>query len=72
MLADIKKTGGMHETYNPNTGNGQNQGFFKSWDLLGAYMIHEAYTGQDAAGIPPAKQLMAAWAKQLNDLRPPM
>ncbi len=68
LLADIKNTGGLHETYNPNTGKGQNQGFFKSWDLLGAYMIHEAYTGQDAAGIPPVKQLIAAWA---NENRPP-
>ncbi|NNM85807.1 MAG: hypothetical protein HKL96_08655 [Phycisphaerales bacterium] len=51
LLADIKKTGGLHETYNPNTGQGQNQGSFKSWDLLGAYMVQEAYTGHDAAGI---------------------
>ncbi len=59
LLRDIKKTGGMHETYNPSTGVGQNQGFFKSWDMLGAYMIQEAYTGQDAAGIPPVGKIKA-------------
>ena len=61
LLRDIKATGGMHETYNPNTGAGQNGGYFKSWDMLGAYMIHEAYTGQDAARIPTVAQLTAAW-----------
>lgn len=57
LLRDIKKTGGMHETYNPNTGAGQNEGLFKSWDLLGAFMIQEAYTQQNAAGIPPADKI---------------
>ncbi len=61
LLRDIKATGGMHETYNPNTGAGQNGGFFKSWDMLGAYMIQEAYTGQDAAGIPSVTKLTAEW-----------
>ncbi len=63
LLRDIKATGGMHETYNPNTGAGQNGGYFKSWDMLGAYMIQEAYTGQDAARIPTVAQLTAAWNK---------
>ena len=57
LLRDIKTTGGMHETYNPNTGVGQNDGFFKSWDMLGAYMIQEAYTGQDSAGIPSVEKI---------------
>ncbi len=57
LLRDIKTTGGMHETYNPDTGRGQNDGFFKSWDLLGAYMVQEAYTGQDAAGIPSVERI---------------
>lgn len=61
LLGDIKATGGMHETYNPNTGAGQNGGYFKSWDMLGAYMIREAYTGEDAAKIPTVAQLKAAW-----------
>ena len=56
LLHDIQATGGMHETYNPNTGTGQNDGFFKSWDLLGAFMIQEAYAGQNAAGIPSVKK----------------
>ena len=65
LLRDIKKTGGMHENYNPNTGDGQYAGNFKDWDLLGAYMIQEAYTGQDAAGIPTLGQLKALpWIKQ--------
>lgn len=57
LLNDIQKTGGMHETYNPATGLGQNQGGFKSWDLLGAYMIREAYTGTNATAIPPAAKI---------------
>ncbi len=57
LLRDIKKTGGMHETYNPDTGVGQNEGNFKSWDLLGAYMIREAYNGTDAAAIPATGSL---------------
>jgi len=63
LLRDIKTTGGMHETYNPNTGLGQNGGDFKSWDLLGAFIIQEAYTGHDAAAIPPLGRLMALWNK---------
>ena len=66
LLRDIKATGGMHETYNPNTGAGQNGGYFKSWDMLGAYMIHEAYTGQDAAGIPTVAKLMVSWNKRAS------
>jgi neutral trehalase len=64
LLRDIHTTGGMHETYNPNTGIGQNGGYFKSWDMLGAYMVYEAYTGKDAAGIPAVGKLMASRNKK--------
>ncbi len=63
LLRGIKVSGGMRETYNPNTGAGQNGNDFKSWDMLGAYMIHEAYTGQDASEIPTVAKLMVLWNK---------
>ncbi len=63
LLHDIKKTGGMHETYNPDTGLGQNGAFFKSWDMLGACMIQEAYTGQDAAGIPSVGKIRQEFSR---------
>ena len=43
---------GMHECYNPHTGQGESQGHFESWDLLGAYLVHEARTGVNPAAIP--------------------
>ena len=67
LLHDINTTGGMHETYNPLTGVGQNQGLFKSWDMLGSIMVQEAYSGKDAAGIPTLQQLDALehnWRKK--------
>ncbi len=61
LLHDINTTGGMHETYNPRTGVGQNQGLFKSWDMLGSYMVQEAYSGKDAAGIPTVEKINSMW-----------
>ena len=51
LLSDFRATGGMHECYNPETGAGEAQGHFESWDLLGAVMIGEAWSGKDAAAL---------------------
>ncbi len=51
LLRDFRATGGMHECYNPHTGQGESQGHFESWDLLGAYLVHEARTGANPAAI---------------------
>lgn len=63
LLRDIDKTGGMHENYNPQTGVGQGACPFKSWDLMGAYIVQEAYTSQNATGIPTPQQIDALWHK---------
>ncbi len=54
LLADFKATGGMHECYDPRSGAGEAQGHFESWDLLGAVMIHEAWSGENAASVKTA------------------
>jgi|SRR5579875_325187 len=52
LVRDLRKTGGMNENYNPETGAPDAAGHFVSWDLLGEHMIHEAETGADPAAIP--------------------
>lgn len=52
MLADdIKKTGGMNECYNPQTGAPTAGGHFLSWDLLGEHMIEEAEKNRDPTAL---------------------
>ncbi|MGH9447890.1 MAG: amylo-alpha-1,6-glucosidase, partial [Terriglobia bacterium] len=47
LVHDLKKTGGMNECYNPETGAPAGAGHFVSWDLLGEHMVEEAHTGAD-------------------------
>jgi hypothetical protein len=51
LTADLNKTGGMNETYNPETGEPTSAGNFLSWNLLSEHMIEEAQTGNDASAI---------------------
>jgi hypothetical protein len=44
VLADIEKTGGMHEDYDAETGEGLAAPMFISWNLLVGNMIEEAET----------------------------
>ncbi len=51
LVADFQKSGGMNETYNPETGEPNAAGHFVSWDLLGERMQAEAASGEDPAAI---------------------
>jgi putative isomerase len=52
LLADFKKTGGMNENYNPETGAPDAGGHFVSWNLLAEHMKEEAVSGRDPTAIP--------------------
>jgi len=67
VTADLKKTGGMNECYDPESGDPVASGRFVSWDLLAERMVEEARTG---AG--PTKDdfaTMPAWPKPANSSR---
>ena len=51
-LEDIKKTGGMHENYNAETGKPLAAPNFVSWNLLVGQMISEAKSGNNPFRIP--------------------
>jgi len=51
-LEDIKKTGGMHENYNADTGKPLAAPNFISWNLLAGQMISEAKSGNNPFRIP--------------------
>lgn len=51
LLRDLRKTGGMNENYNPETGEPAAAGHFVSWDLLGEHMMEEAESGTDPAAL---------------------
>lgn len=51
LLADLRKTGGMNENYNPETGEPDAAGHFVSWDLLAEHMMEEAQSGADPAAL---------------------
>jgi len=47
LVADFRKTGGMNENYDPETGAPDANGHFISWNLLSERMRSEAETGAD-------------------------
>ncbi len=51
LVRDLKKTGGMNECYNPDTGAPTAGGHFVSWDLLGEHMVEEAKKGLDPTAL---------------------
>lgn len=53
LVDDLKKTGGMNECYNPETGAPVAGGHFVSWDLLGEHMMEEARNGTDPTTLKP-------------------
>lgn len=52
LVADFRKTGGMNENYNPETGAPDANGHFVSWNLLAEHMQAEAQSGADPTAIP--------------------
>jgi neutral trehalase len=52
LLADFRKSGGMNENYNPETGEPDAGGHFVSWNLLAEHMKEEAASGADPTAIP--------------------
>lgn len=52
LVNDLRKTGGMNENYNPETGAPDAAPNFVSWDLLGEHMLEEAQSGGDPTAIP--------------------
>jgi hypothetical protein len=48
---DFRKTGGMNECYNPETGEPIANGDFLSWNLLAEHMVSEAVSGFDPTEI---------------------
>jgi putative isomerase len=51
LLRDLRKTGGMNENYNPETGAPDAAGHFVSWDLLAEHMLEEAQSGADPTAL---------------------
>jgi len=51
LVSDLRKTGGMNENYNPETGAPDAAGHFVSWDLLAEHMLEEAQTGADPTAL---------------------
>jgi putative isomerase len=47
LVADFRKTKGMNECYNPETGVPAANGLFVSWNLLSEHMVSEAEAGTD-------------------------
>jgi neutral trehalase len=52
LVADFRKSGGMNENYNPETGEPDANGHFVSWNLLAERMKAEAASGEDPTAIP--------------------
>jgi putative isomerase len=55
LARDLKKTGGMNECYNPETGAPAGAGHFLSWDLLSEHIVQEARTGSDPTALGRAE-----------------
>ncbi len=51
LVDDFKKSGGMNECYDPDTGAPTAGGHFVSWNLLAEHMRLEAQTGADPTGF---------------------
>jgi neutral trehalase len=47
LVADFRKTNGMNECYDPETGAPAANGLFVSWNLLAEHILEEARTGAD-------------------------
>jgi neutral trehalase len=52
LVEDIRKSGGMNENYDPETGAPDAAGHFVSWNLLAEHMKEEAASGADPTAIP--------------------
>ena len=52
LVDDLRKSGGMNENYNPETGAPDAAGHFVSWDLLAEHMLEEAQSGADPTALP--------------------
>ncbi|HEX4048873.1 MAG TPA: trehalase family glycosidase [Elusimicrobiota bacterium] len=52
LVADFRKSGGMNENYDPETGAPDAAGHFVSWNLLAEHMKEEAASGADPTAIP--------------------
>ena len=48
---DIRRTGGMHENYDAETGAGLWSPHFGSWNILAPQMVEEAQAGKDATRL---------------------
>lgn len=53
LVADLNKTGGMNENYNPEDGTPTAGGHFVSWDLLGEHIVEEAEGNLDPTALNP-------------------
>ncbi len=51
LVRDLKKTGGMNECYNPDSGVPLAGGHFVSWDLLGEHMVEESKKDLDPTAL---------------------
>lgn len=51
LARDVAATGGMHENYNAETGQGLWSPSFGSWNMLAARMIEEAESGHDPLAL---------------------
>jgi putative isomerase len=52
LVGDFRKSGGMNENYDPETGAPDAAGHFVSWNLLSEHMKEEAGSGDDPTAIP--------------------
>ncbi len=53
LIEDFRKSGGMNENYDPETGAPDANGHFVSWNLLAEHMKEEAGSAPDPTAIPP-------------------
>jgi hypothetical protein len=51
LVADLRKSGGMNECYDPETGAPAASDHFVSWDLLGERMVEDARAGTDPTAL---------------------
>jgi Glycosyl hydrolase family 63 C-terminal domain len=56
LVRDVKKTDGMNECYDPETGGPAGAGHFLSWDLLSEHMVQEAKTGSDPTALRTSEE----------------
>lgn len=51
LVSDLRKTRGMNENYDPETGAPDAAGHFVSWDLLAEHMLEEAQSDADPTAL---------------------